>query len=270
MAENDFSDNTKTLSESEIQNLKLQNSRIISEYKANQLELEAKKHWDLFYKRNENRFFKDRHWTTREFEDLLNDQESDKLILFEIGCGVGNFIFPLIEEGLNFQILACDLSPRAVDIVKGHPSYNSNLIQKVFQCDITTDDVYEEVKENTVDITTLIFVLSAVHPEKFKDTLRRVKALLKPGGLLLFRDYGLYDMAQLRFKVGHKISDNFYMRQDGTRSYFFSTEFMKRLLEECGYEIVLNTYIHRRTVNKKENIDVPRIFVQCKARKPVE
>ena len=46
--------------------------------------------------------------------------------------------------------------------------------------------------------------------------------VMKPGGVLLFRDYGLYDHAMLRFGRGHKIADNFYVRQDGTRAYYFS------------------------------------------------
>ena len=46
--------------------------------------------------------------------------------------------------------------------------------------------------------------------------------VLKPGGLLLFRDYGLYDHAMLRFGKGHKISEHFYVRQDGTRAFYFS------------------------------------------------
>lgn len=91
--------------------------------------------------------------------------------------------------------------------------------------------------------------------------------LLKPGGLVLFRDYGLYDMAQLRFKPGNKISENLYVRQDGTRSYFFSEQEVAKLFLENGFEVITNAYVHRRTLNLKEGIDVPRIFLQGKFRK---
>ena len=71
-----------------------------------------------------------------------------------------------------------------------------------------------------------------------------------------------------RFKQGSKISDRHYVRQDGTTTYFFTLNEMKVLIEEAGFVMETNEYIDRRTVNKKENVDVPRIFVQGKYRKP--
>ena len=50
---------------------KLETEEVISNFKRDKLEREAQKNWDLFYKRNSTNFFKDRHWLTKEFPDLL-------------------------------------------------------------------------------------------------------------------------------------------------------------------------------------------------------
>ncbi|XP_037701135.1 tRNA N(3)-methylcytidine methyltransferase METTL6 isoform X2 [Choloepus didactylus] len=199
-------------------------------------------------------------WTANEFKD-------QKLTMLEAGCGVGNCLFPLLEEDLNIFAYACDFSPRAVEYVKQNPLYNTERCM-VFQCDLTKDDLLEHVPVESIDVVMLIFVLSAVHPDKMHLVLQNAYKVLKPGRYVLFRDYGLYDHAMLRFKPGSKLGENFYVRQDGTRSYFFTDEYLAQLFKDTGYEEVVNEYVFRETVNKKEGLCVPRIFLQSKFRKP--
>lgn len=210
-----------------------------------------------------------RQWTVREFKELAdnsNESEESKVML-EVGCGVGNLVFPLIEEKYNnYFIYACDFSTRAIEFVKKNELYDESKI-KAFQCDITTENIFEEIAPESVDIITMVFVLSAIHPEKFKSVSANLFKLLKKGGVLLFRDYGLFDMAQLRFKAGNKIGENFYVRQDGTRSYFFSIDEAKDIFESAGFVVEQNNFIERRTINKKEEINVKRWFIQGKYRK---
>jgi hypothetical protein len=54
--------------------------------------------------------------------------------------------------------------------------------------------------------------------------------------LLQIRDYGVYDMTQLRFarKKGKKLQDNVYRRADGTLSRFFDCETLSALGRQCG------------------------------------
>jgi len=265
------------LTAEELMLLEKQNSRIVPEFKANKLELEAQKNWDLFYKRNETNFFKDRHWTTREFEELLGEVEEVKegqtekektKVLLEVGCGVGNLVFPLLEEKLPLYIYCCDFSPRGVQFVKEHNLYNEDRV-RAFQCDITTDTLLSELGPDSVDLITCIFVMSAIHPTKHQVVFNNLSKVLRPGGVLLFRDYGLHDMAMIRFKPGSKIGENFYTRQDGTRSYFFQESEVEQLGQAAGLVSYQNEFVARRTVNVKEGVDVARNFVQSKFRKPL-
>lgn len=125
----------RELTEEEVEALK-KDTELISDFKRGKLEKEAKKNWDLFYKRNTTHFFKDRHWITREFPELLQtiselgetskapDENAGseclprKLVVLEAGCGVGNTVFPLLEDNTNLFIYACDFSPRAIEFVK--------------------------------------------------------------------------------------------------------------------------------------------------------
>ena len=63
----------RMLTEQETEKLK-KDTKLVSDFQRNKLETEAKRNWDLFYKRNQTNFFKDRHWITREFPELLQPQ----------------------------------------------------------------------------------------------------------------------------------------------------------------------------------------------------
>ena len=60
----------RTLTEEEMMRLMERDKVCVSNFKREKLEADAKKNWDLFYKRNSTHFFKDRHWITREFPQL--------------------------------------------------------------------------------------------------------------------------------------------------------------------------------------------------------
>ena len=256
------------LTDDQLKALTLQDKSRCEAFRAEKFQKESKKHWDLFYKRNETRFFKDRHWTTREFQELLQVDSDSQKVLMEVGCGVGNFLYPLIEEtSIDLFVHATDISPRAVQMVQENPLYDPERIN-AFQSDVTKNDCFSSnVKPESVDIASLIFVLSAVRPNEFVNVLNNIHKVLKKDGLLIFRDYCVNDMAMFRFKKGSKIDNRHYLRHDGTTSYFFELEEMSKLAEEAGFAVEVNEVIERRTVNKKEDVDVQRLFLQGKYRK---
>jgi tRNAThr (cytosine32-N3)-methyltransferase len=149
--------------------------------------------------------------------------------IVEIGCGAGNSVFPLLSanENPHLSLHAYDYSSHAVKLVQNNPLYKSppaGAIQAAVWDLTSQDGLPSGLEEGSVDITILVFVLSALHPEEWGRAVRNIHAMLKPGGLLLLRDYGRHDLTQLRFRTGRLLEDNFYIRGDKTRVYFFDID----------------------------------------------
>lgn len=275
---------------------------LVNDFDRNKLIADASKNWDRFYNRNGMRFFKDRHWTTREFTDLA--QLHKKMIgtsvtLLEVGCGVGNFLIPLLEsvdfkelqrdfeavklvEDNNltskFQVYACDVSVKAVNMLRNRLSTSTCTIPcETFVCDISQKDSLRvkltELPSTSftgIDLVTLIFVLSALNPQQMRICLENIMSVLRPNGRILLRDYGLFDHAQLRFGRNSRLYHEFpsYVRQDRTFSYFFSCEELTKLLTDVGFHVELCEYVYKRTTNHAENLSVQRVFIQAVAERP--
>lgn len=97
-----------------------------------------------------------------------------------------------------------------------------------------TPSLPPQITPSSIDIVLLIFTLSALSPLQWPQALLNIHTALKPGGEVLFRDYGAGDLAQVRFKKGRWMGERFYVRGDGTRVYFFGEEELRELWEGGG------------------------------------
>jgi methyltransferase-like protein 6 len=194
----------------------------------------SSKSWNVFYAHNKQNFFKDRAYLWREFPELNPEltpaplgeiKPVDKRRVLEVGCGVGNSIWPLVDLHPDKYFIGFDCSANAVKLLQTHAKYNEETTCKAFVTDIAETAIpAEEIADKSIDLVTLIFMLSAIPPEKHRDVLQRLRRVLKPNATILFRDYGLYDLTQMRFfsKKTSKLSENLYKRGDGTLTFFFS------------------------------------------------
>lgn len=250
----------------------LQNDCLVPSAQPEKWILEAQRNWDIFYKNNQTNFFKDRHWLDREFK-VLQSPNADSMhrSLLEVGCGVGNLVFPVAQAHPDINpIYCCDFSPRAIQMVKENKLYDQDRIQ-AFQADLTVPDIFCEtlLKDTKVDLVTSIFCISAIPPEKLKVALLNISSVLKPGGHFIIRDYAEGDGAQLRFKGQNvmNLDQNFYVRHDLTFSVFFRPDQLRDACLDVGLECLECGVVEKQVVNRKAALTMSRIFVQGVFRK---
>ncbi|CEH15554.1 Predicted methyltransferase [Ceraceosorus bombacis] len=233
----------------------------------------AASYWDDFYASHENRFFRDRHWLHHEFPELTAATFADygPARVLEVGCGAGNTVFPLLEMNRNphLSLVACDYSAEAVRVVQVKAGAGGANLPR-------------GVEAASVDIAVLIFVLSALHPKEWQAAVRNIAALLKPGGIVLLRDYARHDLPQLRFRKGRYLEENFYV-------YFFTSEEIREMFnaspapdsasaivpseaqdgqtEKHTFETLQLAVDRRLLLNRKEKKTMWRVWNQVKLKK---
>ena len=222
---------------------------------------ESCKSWNLFYRRNNTHFFKDRHWTLCEFPEL-NQVRS----ILEVGCGVGNFILPLLQECENIEkAWACDFSERAVELLREDARCDGRVT--AFVADVTRANCFIDHNVEMVDAVSAIFVLSAIPPESLLSAIMSVHSVLKQGGIWIIRDYAKGDAAQGRFNADRRLDHDLFVRQDGTLSRFFDKDHLTELLSSNGFSILSAEIVKSRTTNHAKGIDQERHFLQIKCNK---
>ncbi|XP_049904862.1 mRNA N(3)-methylcytidine methyltransferase METTL8 [Epinephelus moara] len=189
--------------------------------------------------------------------------------ILEAGCGVGNSVFPIVDslKGTDAFLYCCDFSTCAIQLVKDHPGYDDSV------CHAFVHDICEEMASfpfppQSLDVILAVFVLSSIHPERMQGAVNRLSTYLKHGGIFLFRDYGRYDLSQLRFKRGRCLSENFYARGDGTCVYFFTKDEVRDLFSNAGLQEIQNLEDRRLQVNRGKKVAMHRVWMQSKFRKP--
>lgn len=205
----------------------------VSDFDRARFNADPAKWWNLFYKNNTANFFKDRKWLRQEFPILadVTTEGAGRQVVLEVGAGAGNTAFPLLLNNANEELMihACDFSKTAVKVMRESEHYNTKFMTAdVWDVSATPDEnqngLPPGLTEGSVDVVILIFIFSALAPNQWEQAIRNVHRVLKPGGRVLFRDYGRGDLAQVRFKKGRYMGENFYIRGDGTRVYFFDKE----------------------------------------------
>ncbi|KAJ0970399.1 hypothetical protein J5N97_023276 [Dioscorea zingiberensis] len=78
------------------------------------------------------------------------------------------------------------------------------------------------------------------------------------------RDYATGDLAQERFtSKEQQISENFYVRGDGTRAYYFSNDYLTNLFKKNGFETAEISIYNKQVENRSRELVMNRRWIQA-------
>lgn len=178
--------------------------------------------------------------------------------VIDLGCGAGACLGVTATRAK--EVLCVDVSTMALELVKEKFPMVDTL-----QCDLQGDGT--ELPRNWADLGLLVFTLSALRPDRQIEALRHCAATLKPGGVLLFRDYGMFDHVQTKEHT-MRVGECTIQKGDGVLCTFFDLEFIIMAFGVAGLTLhEPPKYCTVKNLNRKTGEELFRVFVQAVGQK---
>ncbi|KAH3763012.1 Methyltransferase type 12 [Pelomyxa schiedti] len=173
--------------------------------------------------------------------DVMEGAMWREVLGLEAGCGVGHTMAPLLAEFPMLRFVGVDISSRAINLLKANTEIPQGRVT-AFVCDLQKESLPPSLK---VDFAMLIFVLSTISPEAMPTIASKLFQAIRPKGYLLLRDYGHGDYKHKKLLAANPASSrsldgtagHFFARPDGTRVYFFETEFLASVMTSAGFTV---------------------------------
>ena len=192
--------------------------------------------WNQFYEKEHGNGFVESHWL-----DMFNDiiMNTNKPIL-DLGCGRGNNLKYLLEK--NKKVIACDLSPVAIDdIKKNFPNVYDT------KCFDMLDGLPFE--DETFDV---IIADLSLHYFKKKDTeyvISELKRVLCNDGYLLIRLNSVNDYNS-GYGKGIEVEKHLYQVNDNELKRFFDEEDIREFFKNFVIVYLKKEYMNRYDLEK--------------------
>jgi SAM-dependent methyltransferase len=163
---------------------------------------------------------------------------------------------PLVKIFKNIKFVAFDFSEKAIEVLQNNIDFDSYRIE-CHIWDALNPECFPMYKE--LDSCLCIFTLSSVHPDLHLDFLKNCKYRLKSHGIILIRDYALYDMTMFRHKV--RLGEKLFRRKDGTLAYYFDLKDIEFYAAELDLDILSLQYATVALQNRKASTKMFRVFL---------
>eukprot|EP00956_Cyclotella_meneghiniana_P016038 scaffold25098_cov64-Cyclotella_meneghiniana.AAC.1 len=266
----------------------------------------------------------DENYSTKTLQSLQHWSQQNEVHIVEIGCGVGNAILPMLEQHSRLKsspngdddndgskdaallpelhIHCLDFAPNAIRILKNDSRFRAALeegratahvydLSSMHPSSIPIQIGHQYPQKttlaNSADVAILLFCISAIGPHPSPEltrAARHVMDMLKPGGILVIRDYGRFDEAQLKLhgktncNRNKELGNNFYRKGDGTGCYYFELNDLKELFgnnndgseaDDDKLNVLELEYIQRVYRNRADGKTRRRVWVQGRFQKPL-